>query len=140
MSLRVNFRHGAMNGHMQADWYVNGKWTATTPRSNKTHDWLEFPDVWPISLTIVLKGKNPLTDTRVYNGEIVADKHMAIVGMELGRYPVASAVIERICEFCPHGEPRINQAYFHRDGEVMVTFAEKDILTWHLKHNTIHIP
>lgn len=140
MSLRVQIRHSEMNGHMQARWYLNEQWVTTTPRANNDHDWLEFPCAWPMVLTIMLSGKNPLTDTKVVDGEIIADKHMAIVGMELGRYPVASMIIDKICYFKPDDEPMVQQAYFHRNGVATVTFSEKDILTWHLKHNTIHIP
>lgn len=140
MSLRVYYHHGEMNGHMKAVWYLNGQWSATTPCHNTTDNWLDFSGAWPMILTIELSGKNPQTDTLVHNGEIVADKHLAIVGMELGRYPVAPTVIGTICNFCPDDEPPRQQSYFHRNGVVTVTFDEKDILTWHLKRNIIHIP
>lgn len=129
-----------MNGHMQAQWYIEDSLIETTPRHERDVDCLTFDVVLPTQITIQVSGKNPDLDTKVVDGHIVADKYLTIEKMSLGGYPISPLIIDQLCDYRPQGQSPEKQRYFYRNGTVIMNFSEKDILTWHLKHNIIHVP
>jgi hypothetical protein len=88
-------------------------------------------------IKIDFSGKNSLTDTQVNSqGQILQDKFIKIEKMWLARHSIPNNIFMKLINFTTDsGEIYQNNDYFGFNGQALLTFAEKDAVIWHMRHN-----
>lgn len=91
---------------------------------------LDFPNF----LKFKLSNKNSKTDTKVVNGEILADKYTQLTSLTVGGIPVDVATLFKICSY-EYNQVTAFDTFWAFNGEVTINFQEQDFIYWHLKNN-----
>ena len=94
-----------------------------------THE-LNFPNC----LKFKLSNKNSKFDTKVVNGEIVADKYTQLTSLTVGNIPVDINTLFKICHY-NYDQVTSYNTFWAFNGEVSIEFFEQDFIMWHLTHN-----
>jgi hypothetical protein len=134
--LTIELEQGESNGFMIAEWYINDRLIKTTPEEKVKDAVIQLELQLPCTVTVVLSGKNSITDVKLEHDKIVADKYVYIKSMSLGNYPINIGVLyNKLCNFTATGKSTEKTTYFYDNGVASFDFKEKDALLWHLKHN-----
>jgi hypothetical protein len=135
--LKIVVVAGECNGFMNSVWSINDNIVKTFAPLNPGPHCLEFEIQLPCVIKIVFSGKNSLTDTQVNSqGQILQDKFIKIEKMWLARHSIPDNIFMKIINFTTDsGEIYQNNDYFGFNGQALLTFAEKDAVIWHMRHN-----
>lgn len=131
VKIEFEFEFGNSNGTMAAIIRDHsGTVTELTDREGKIM--LDVPINFPNSISIELSGKSP-SDTKVVDGEIVADKYVHLKRMVVGGIPVTEVNLFKILQY-HHDGITTSDPYWGFNGEVVIDFDHDSFIGWHLKN------
>ena len=136
----INFKFGECNGFMNLE--IRDKSSQLLVLNNieeadqKITLDLEFPNV----LEFVSTGKNLHADTKLdKDNNIIADKFVKLLSMNVGYVPVNQYVLQTICKFQPKNAKPIYNLYWYTNGKASIEFNDENFLRWHLRKNYIQL-
>lgn len=135
--IEFEFRIGHCNGSMDLQILVNE--IQVQNFSQIESEFLTFRQIieWPSTMTIVVDGKNLLTDTVVdQDGKIFKDKFIELTAMKVDKIDLGFDLSKIIV--LDTGHTKINSLYWGFNGKVRLCFDQRDSFLWHLCHKTKH--
>ena len=130
--ITMEFEFGHYNGTMNMDVYAGDELLARYQDHNIKTCTLQKNILMPCTLRFSLSNKDKF-DTEVYQDKIVADKYVKLTKMLLGRIPVATHILIKICQI----NDQFANNYWGQNGTVTIDLNVKDFIQWHLSNKNV---